>query len=78
MTGRLLEARNVSVEFTTRSGYVARAAGGCGVGGATSRTGRGVYVPFTAGLPNLQISTTFRSVSFALPCCSLKKPSCVS
>ena len=49
------------------SGCVARAAGGRGVGGDASTTGRGVYVPFTAGVPNLQISTTFRSVSFALP-----------
>ena len=28
MTGRLLEARNVSVEFVTRSGHVARALDG--------------------------------------------------
>ena len=49
------------------SGCVARATGGRGVGGDVSSTGRGVYVPFCAGLPNLQISTTFRSVSFALP-----------
>ena len=57
-----------SVAAERREQRVCRSAsGGRGVGGDVSSTGRGVYVPFCAGLPNLQISTTFRSVSFALP-----------